>query len=75
MAEQSATFPAPALLNDGEAWEGGSEKTVRVLGTQAQISDSPGFLASALPPDNCVTLGKSANLSGCVSSSEKSGQS
>ena len=51
MTEQSTTFPPCALLNDGEAWEGGSEKVVRVLGTQAQKSDSPGFLASALPPD------------------------
>lgn len=64
MMEQSTAFPPPALLKDGEAWEGGSEKVVRELGTQAQKSHSPGFLASALPPDNCVTLGKSANLSG-----------
>lgn len=64
MMEQSTVFPTPALLKDGEAWREGQRKWVRVLGTQAQKSHSPGFLASALPPDNCVTLGKSANLLG-----------
>lgn len=44
-----------------------------MLGAQSLESDSPGFSASAPPPASCVTLGKSANLSGHVSSSEKMG--
>ena len=48
MTEQSATCPPPALLNDGDAWEGGSETAAGVLGTQVWRSDSPGFSASTL---------------------------
>lgn len=45
MMEQSTAFPPPALLKDGEAWEGGSEKVVRVLGTQAPEITQPWVLS------------------------------